>query len=74
MKRLPGTRKYTILLETEVVDELEELFGGYGIARNEIIRTLLKRVLKALKDKSSSLADDELMTLNELIDSSIKEM
>lgn len=74
MKRLPGTRKYTILLETEVVDELEELFGGYGIARNEIIRTLLKKVLKALKDKSSSLADDELMTLNELIDESIKDL
>ena len=74
MKKLPGTRKDTILLETEVVDELEELFGGYGIARNEIIRTLLKRVLKALKDKSSALADDELMTLNELIDSSIKDL
>lgn len=74
MKRLPGTRKYTILLETEVVDELEELFGGYGIARNEIIRTLLKRVLKALKDRSSALAEDELITLSELIDLSIKDI
>ena len=74
MKRLPGTRKYTILLETEVVDELEELFGGYGIARNETIRTLLKRVLKALKDRSSALAEDELITLSELIDLSIKDI
>jgi len=74
MKRLPGTRKYTILLETEVVDELEELFGGYGIARNEIIRTLLKRVLKALKDRSSALAEDEQITLSELIDLSIKDI
>lgn len=74
MKKLPGTRKYTILLETEVVDELEELFGGYGIARNEIIRTLLKRVLKALKDRSSALAEDELITLSELIDLSIKDI
>lgn len=74
MKKLPGTRKYTILLETEVLDELEELFGGYGIARNEIIRTLLKRVLKALKDRSSALAEDELITLSELIDLSIKDI